>query len=71
MAIDAMWLQVSCDRCLKGIEIELETDPRRSGSWPANTDRLYAHLERKGWTWTEGGFGQDICPECSDKAVSR
>ena len=66
MSIDAMWLEVSCDRCGKEIEIELETDFCKSGSWPQNTDRLYAHLEKAGWTWLEGAFSKDICRACSE-----
>ena len=64
MTIDAMWLQVSCDQCKKEIEIELETDPKKGGSWPKNNDRLYAHLERKAWTWADG---KDFCPEHTPK----
>ena len=64
MSINAMWIQVSCDRCQTEIEVELETDPSKSGSWPHNTDRLYEHLERMGWAWTGGGLNQDICPTC-------
>ena len=66
MSIDAMWIQVSCDRCGTEIEVELETDSRKSGSWPRDTDRLYEHLERMGWSWTSGVLNRDICPTCSD-----
>ena len=65
MTINCMWIQVSCDRCGKEIEVELETNSRRSGRWPSNTDRLYEHLERMGWTWTSGGLNHDICLTCS------
>ena len=64
--LNEMWVTVSCAQCGIETEIELEINHRRSGLWPTNTDRLYKHLEKMGWSWTGGGLNRDICPTCSD-----
>ena len=65
MTIKGTWIEVSCDSCGAVIEYELDTDPHKSSRWAPNTDRLYEHLERMGWTWTGGGLNHDICLTCS------
>ena len=70
MSIKEMWIVVSCDRCGKEIEFELETDTRKWGRAPSHADRLYTYLERMGWEWSagrlSGRLGEDICKTCSN-----
>ena len=44
MGIDAMWVQVTCDKCGEEFAIELEADPRKAGSWRRNSDHSASTL---------------------------
>ena len=67
MSINAIWIQVLCDRCKTEIEVELEPDPYHPGSWTQDANILYESLKNLEWSWywLWVEYGQYFCPACS------